>query len=246
MKLNCDLGESFGHWSMGDDALVMPHIDMANIACGFHAGDPNIMHQTLLLAKQHKVEVGAHPGYQDLSGFGRRSIPHTKQQIVNLLQFQIGALQSLAGAQNLEVTYVKPHGALYNDMMAKPEVLEAVMAAISQLNQNQNADLKLMLLGTANAEHHQALASQHKLELIFEAFADRRYGDNGFLLPRGTEGAVLNQQQMLEQVSQLASDGKVETASGKLLALNAQTLCVHGDNEAGIKQIEQIRALLAS
>lgn len=246
MKLNCDLGESFGHWVMGDDALVMPHIDMANIACGFHASDPNIMHQTLKLAKLHEVEVGAHPGYQDLAGFGRRSIPHSKQEIINLLQYQVGALNSLASAQGITITYVKPHGALYNDMMAQPEVLESVLTAIAQLNNSEGFNLKLMMLATAKAEIHKALAAKSGVRLILEAFADRRYDDDGHLLSRGTEGAVLNEQQMLQQVGQLARDGYVETASGKRLNLNAQTLCVHGDNEAGIKQIQQIRALLAS
>lgn len=245
MKLNCDLGESYGNWTMGDDALVMPHIDMANIACGFHASDPNIMQQTLGLARKFNVEVGAHPGYQDLVGFGRRSIPHTKQQIINLLQYQVGAIQALASAQGIGVTYVKPHGALYNDMMAKPDVLQSVLEAISQLNIENNSNLKLMLLATAKAETHQTVATEFDVELIFEAFADRRYDDEGHLLARSKEGAVLNQQQMLQQVTLLAQEGQVETSSGKRLTLNAQTLCVHGDNEAGIKQIEQIRALLA-
>jgi len=243
MKLNCDLGESFGIWKMGLDEVVMPHIDMANIACGFHAGDPNVMFNTLQLAKSYGVEVGAHPGYQDLNGFGRRSIKHTKQEIVNLIVYQVSALVGMAKTLGMLVSYVKPHGALYNDMMANTEVMDAVIEALSQLNQDAETNIQLMILATGKWQEHQGLALKRNVKVLFEAFADRKYTDSGYLLSRGSKGAVLNQQQMLQQVSDITSNGWVETESGQKLSLKADTICVHGDNEAGIEKIKQIRAL---
>ena len=125
MKLNCDLGESYGSWQMGLDAEVMPHIDMANIACGFHAGDADVMARTLALAKQHGVVIGAHPSYPDLQGFGRRSMALSHSEIVNCMRYQIAALDGMALSAGVTLSYVKPHGALYNDMMAKPAVFAA-------------------------------------------------------------------------------------------------------------------------
>ena len=243
MKLNCDLGESFGSWTMGLDEEVMPHINMANIACGFHAGDPNVMFKTLHLAKKFNVEVGAHPGYQDINGFGRRSIKHSKQELVNLIVYQVSALAGMAKTVGMTVSYVKPHGALYNDMMASSDILAAVIEAMKLLNGNTDKKLKLMMLATANWQQHQQMASESDVELLFEAFADRKYTDSGHLLSRGREGAVLNQEQMLKQVSNIVKHGKVETASGKELSIKADTICVHGDNQAGIDKIKQIRAI---
>ena len=133
LLLNCDIGESFGNWTMGLDAEVMPFIDCANVACGFHAGDPSIMRKTVSLAFKHGVQVGAHPAYQDLQGFGRRSMNYTPQEIQDLLHYQIGALDGICRAQGGRVSYVKPHGAMYNDMMANPAQLRAVIQARGRL-----------------------------------------------------------------------------------------------------------------
>lgn len=241
MKLNCDLGESFGSWQMGLDAKAMPYIDMANIACGFHAGDADVMASTLQLAKQHNVTIGAHPAYPDLQGFGRRSMTLSTAEIVNMLHYQIAALDGMAKIAGLTLEYVKPHGALYNDMMSKPEVFNAVLLAIAQYYQ----PLKLMILATAEQAHYQQLAEQAGVTLLFEAFADRRYTDTGKLTPRSQAGAVLSETEMLQQVQQLAQSGTVTTQSGQTLALQADTLCVHGDNPAAILQIAKIRQLLA-
>lgn len=241
MKLNCDLGESFGSWQMGLDDAVMPYIDMANIACGFHAGDANVMAHTLKLAKQHGVSIGAHPSYPDLQGFGRRSMAMSHSEIVNMLRYQIAALDGMARTAGTKIIYVKPHGALYNDMMSKPDVFDAVLDAVAGYYQ----PLQLMLLATAEQQHYIDLANSKGVALLFEAFADRRYTDNGSLTPRNQSGAVLSGDELLAQVTQLVKLGFVATDSGNTLALKADTLCVHGDNPAALAQLKQIRALLA-
>ncbi|WP_394174959.1 5-oxoprolinase subunit PxpA [Thalassotalea litorea] len=239
MKLNCDLGESFAAWTMGLDEQVMPHIDMANIACGFHASDPNILQQTLALAIKHKVTIGAHPSYQDLVGFGRRSIKHTEREIINLMHYQIAAIDGMAQSMAALVKYVKPHGALYNDMMANDDIFIAVVKSINDYYR----PLKLMILATANAEHYQKIANDYGVELLFEAFADRRYTDQGLLTPRSEPGAVLNKDQVMEQVKGLVNDGVVITNQGNRLSLKADTLCVHGDNLDAIALVKDIKAL---
>ena len=239
MKLNCDLGESFGAWQMGLDNEVMPHIDMANIACGFHGGDSDVMANTLALAKQHKVLVGAHPSYPDKQGFGRRSMVLTPQELTNCLHYQIAAIEGMARVQGLSLEYVKPHGALYNDMMVDGTILSTVMKAVA----SYPSKLKLMILATANAEQHQQLAKQYQLELILEAFADRQYTDEGLLVSRSMAGSVHDKPALIAQVKQLLATGCVTTRSGKQLPLHADSLCVHGDNAAGIALIEEIKAL---
>ncbi|KKO46215.1 hypothetical protein WG68_05425 [Arsukibacterium ikkense] len=242
MQLNCDLGESYGSWTMGLDSQVMPYIDQANIACGFHAGDPDVMQRTLQLAKQHGVAIGAHPAYPDLTGFGRRSMQCSHNEIINLLHYQIAALDGMAQCQGLSLSYVKPHGALYNDMMSKPAVWQAVLQAMASYHK----PLKLMLLADSNSHNHQQQAATLGVALLFEAFADRRYTDEGKLTARSESGAVLHGHDVLAQVSQLLNDGSVTTASGQRLALRADTLCVHGDNPGAVAQVVQIRQLLSS
>ncbi len=237
MRLNCDLGESFGSWTMGLDAAVMPHIDQANIACGFHAGDSLVMDKTLRLAKEHGVMVGAHPGYQDLVGFGRRSMNCSHDEIVALMSYQIAALDGMAKNHGLELQYVKPHGALYNDMMAKESVRAAIMDAVASYHR----EIVLMLQATNDADTHKEEAKAKGISLWFEAFADRCYDDNGRLLARSKPGAVHNRERMLAQVDQLCSEGTVTTVSGKTITLQADTLCVHGDNIEGVQAIQEIR-----
>jgi UPF0271 protein len=246
MKLNCDLGESFGSWKMGLDEAVMPNIDMANIACGFHAGDENVMFKTLSLAKMHDVEVGAHPGYKDIQGFGRRSIPHTEQEIINLVTYQVASLIGMAQTLDVNVTYIKPHGALYNDMMADADIRFAIYRAIKALNKGRESKLKLMMLATNEADVHKQEASTFGLELLLEAFADRRYTETGKLQSRSINGSVLNKEQMLQQVQQLITKGSVETDAGSELLVAADTICVHGDNDAGVQMIREVRAICQS
>ena len=241
MKLNCDLGESFGAWTMGLDNEVMPHIDQANIACGFHAGDPLVMQKTLTLAKQFNVSVGAHPSYPDLVGFGRRSMTCSSAEIIALIHYQVAALDGMANTQGVSIDYVKPHGALYNDMMSKPEVFEAILIALTQYPKK----LALMLQATADIADYKAQASKVGITIYSEAFADRCYDDEGRLLSRSQAGAVLNKDAMLAQVKQLSSQGTVTTISGKILKFSVDSLCVHGDNIAGVQAIREIKALLS-
>ncbi|MCG7537234.1 5-oxoprolinase subunit PxpA [Pseudoalteromonas sp. OOF1S-7] len=240
MLLNCDLGESYGAWKMGLDSQVMPHIDLANIACGFHAGDPTVMANTLSLAKAHNVGIGAHPGYPDLPGFGRRSMALSDIDLRNTLHYQIAALDGMAQVQGMTLSYVKPHGALYNDMMRNDVILTQVLKTLSDFPK----PLKLMVLATAKQAEHARLASQFGVELLFEAFADRLYTDEGQLSSRSQPNAVHNEANVLAQVKQLLRHGTVTTASGQALPLKADTLCVHGDNMDSIKQIVAINALL--
>ncbi|KPM76387.1 5-oxoprolinase subunit PxpA [Pseudoalteromonas sp. UCD-33C] len=239
MKLNCDLGESFGMWKMGLDEQVMPHIDMANIACGFHAGDADVMANTLALAKQHKVMVGAHPSYPDKQGFGRRSMAMSEKELTNCLHYQIAAIDGMAAVHGLTLEYVKPHGALYNDMMSDEQTLNIVMRAVASYAK----PLKLMILATNQAAKHKVQAKELELELILEAFADRQYTDEGKLVARSLAGSVHDKPALMDQVKQLIAHGTVTTRSGQQLALNADSLCVHGDNEAGIALIQEIKAL---
>ena len=240
LLLNCDLGESFGAWKMGLDDQVMPFIDQANIACGFHAGDPVVIKKTLLAAKRNNVVVGAHPSYPDITGFGRRSMKIPPMELIALLQYQIAALTGMASNLGIEVAYVKPHGALYNDMMADGHIRSAVMEAIAECHQ----PLAFMLQATPDAETHREEAKAFGIEVLFEAFADRCYDDNGALLSRTKEGAVHSKEKMLEQVIQLQQQGTVTTVSGHRLPLQADSLCVHGDNLAGVQAIEEIRQLI--
>lgn len=241
MKLNCDLGESFGAWTMGLDNDVMPHIDQANIACGFHAGDPLVMQQTLALAKKFQVSIGAHPSYPDLVGFGRRTMSCSSEEIIALIHYQVAALDGMANAQGLSLDYVKPHGALYNDMMRKPEVFNAILTALSQYPKK----LALMLQATVDIDDYKAQANKLGLVIYSEAFADRCYDDEGRLLARSQQGAVLNREAMLVQVKQLSEQGTVTTQSGKVLKLNVDSLCVHGDNISGVQAIREIKDLLS-
>ncbi len=242
LMLNCDLGESYGSWKMGRDEDVMPHIDQANIACGFHGGDPLVMRKTLALAKQHGVMPGAHPAYPDLVGFGRRSMNCSADEIESFVQYQVAALDGLAKIQGLELAYVKPHGALYNDMMAKESVRAPIMRAIA----GYHRPIRLMLQATPEMEQHKAEADALGIELWFEAFADRCYDDDGKLLSRARPGAVHNREKMLAQVEQICREGTVKTVGGHTLELKPDTLCVHGDNEEGIAAIIEIRNIIHS
>lgn len=239
--LNCDIGESFGAWTMGLDAEVMPLIDCANIACGFHAGDPSVMRKTVALALAHDVKIGAHPAYPDLVGFGRRSLECSSAEIEDLLHYQIGALQGICQAQGGQVEYVKPHGALYNDMMAKPAILQAVMTAVARYQ----GDLRLMVLSSRDNREVSAMAAHIGLPLWFESFADRAYDGAGQLVSRKLPGAVHHDpEQIVAQAQLLASGQPLIASDGSALLLPTDTLCVHGDNAGSIAAVRRIRQAL--
>ena len=241
LLLNCDIGESFGSWTMGLDAEVMPFIDCANIACGFHAGDPSIMRKTVALALAHDVQIGAHPAYQDLAGFGRRSMAYSAQEVQDLLHYQIGALDGICRAQGARVSYVKPHGAMYNDMMANPAQLRAVIQAVAAYD----ASLPLMLMATRDNSAAQALGDEFGVTLWFEAFADRAYDSAGRLVSRQLPGAVHHESDVIVQQALTIAAGKALVANdGSALHLHANTLCVHGDNASSVAAVQRIREAL--
>ncbi len=242
MKLNCDLGESFGQYTLGCDEQAMAVIDMANIACGFHAGDPNVMAHTLSLAKQHNVEIGAHPSYPDRQGFGRRSMQLSNTELTNLLHYQIATLEGMAKVQGLSLSYVKPHGALYNDMMANSELLTTIAQAIA----SYPSELKLMVLGRVNNSQAIQIAQKAGIELLFEVFADRQYNPDGSLVSRNLAGAVHDETKLLEQVSELKQFGTITTRDGSKLTLQCDSLCVHGDNPSAVAQIAKIKQIIGS
>lgn len=246
MLLNCDLGEleikaPDGRDSTSPEDLAMPHIHMANIACGFHAGGPDAMRRTLELAARHGVAVGAHPSYPDRKNFGRKSMRLSRQETIDMLHYQIAALEGMARKWQLRLNHVKPHGALYNDMMANDAVRETILEAVA----SYATALPLVMQATPQQESHREEATASGVAVLFEAFADRRYRDDGLLQPRGEPGAVLERDAMLAQVERLWREGTVVCAGGATLPLAVDTLCVHGDNADSVRAIENIRRLLA-
>ena len=238
MKLNCDAGESFGSWKMGLDEAILPYVDMANFACGYHAGDPVIMDRSIKLALKHNVIIGAHPAYPDLMGFGRRSLACSVDEVEAMVIYQIGALYGFIKANQATLTYVKPHGGLYNDMMKDLRIFKAVATAVSRFDKT----LKLMVLSMVDTTAHEKIAKELGVELLYEVFADRAYDDNGLLLPRSQSGAVLHDvNAIIKRLELLQTKGLLETISGQKIALRADTLCVHGDNEEAVNLVKRLR-----
>ena len=241
MKLNCDMGEAFGNWTMGLDEQIMPFVDQANIACGFHASDPLTMSKTVALAKQHNVTIGAHPAYPDLVGFGRRNMDIAPEELKAIIQYQVAALQGICAAQGVKVTYVKPHGALYNTMMKDFGVLETVMQSVNELD----SSLVLMVMAVPEADEVKMLAQKYQLTLWFEAFSDRLYTDEGRLTPRKQPNAVHQSFDRIEQqVIELSEQGTLTTETGKHLVVHADTICVHGDGAHALEAVKRIRTVV--
>ncbi|WP_268409698.1 5-oxoprolinase subunit PxpA [Alteromonas sp. a30] len=232
MKINSDLGESFGLWQMGNDSHVMQVVDQANIACGFHAGDPSVMMTTLQLAKEHQVAIGAHPSYPDIQGFGRRSMKMHANEIKNLVLYQVSALHGMAKSLGLEVSYIKPHGALYNDMMRDIEVFQGVLSAATSFHE----PLAIMIQSLPNNDERKQAAENAGVSLMFEVFADRRYTDAGLLTPRTQTGAVLTVDEVSQQTSMLVEKGAVLTENGQELSLEVDSICVHGDDAESLEK----------
>lgn len=236
--LNCDMGESFGNWTLGLDHEVMPHVDCANIACGFHASDPHVMRRTVAMAAKHGVRIGAHPSYPDLMGFGRRSMACTPQEVEDLVLYQIGALAGICQAEGTRLSYIKPHGALYNDMARDQELLSGVMQAVKRYD----AGLPLMTMSTASPEPVRELAAEMGITVWFETFADRAYDAQGHLVSRRLPGAVHHDQQsIVAQAVTLARGEPLRASDGTSLTLPADTLCVHGDNPESVAAVRAIR-----
>lgn len=228
MLLNCDMGESYGSWVMGQDKQIMPFIDMANIACGMHASDPSVMLTTVRYAKEHGVRIGAHPGYPDLQGFGRRFMEMPSEQLKAYVIYQLGALNGICQSENVELSYVKPHGALYNAMMESDPIFITLLEAIA----SYAPDLPLMLMAVPDHLHYTQLAEQHNVKLIFEAFVDRTYQNNGRLTPRNLPGACHQDLEAIcEQAMKLITDQSVISLDGQKISIKADTLCIHGDGK---------------
>ncbi|MBP2550613.1 UPF0271 protein [Neorhizobium galegae] len=238
IDLNSDLGESFGAWTMGDDAAMLDVVTSANIACGFHAGDPAGILKTVKAAAARHVAIGAHVGYRDLAGFGRRNMDPSSEELVGDVIYQIGALQGLARAAGTRVTYVKPHGALYNTIAVDARQAEDVITAIKAVN----PDLVLMALaGSPLVEQARAAG----LRVVAEAFADRAYTADGQLLSRRLPGAVLHDpEEVAERMIALVRDGTILSVDGTLTTIAADSICVHGDSPGAVEIARRLRLRL--
>jgi UPF0271 protein len=239
--LNCDMGESFGAWAMGDDAHAMPLVDQANLACGFHASDPLTMQRTVALAIKHGVRIGAHPAYPDLVGFGRRHMACSPEEVKALVLYQIGALEAFCRAVGTTVQYVKPHGALYNDLVRNDALLKAVLDACASYREG----LPLMVLAKTDNTREQCFAEEAGVPLLREAFADRAYLPDGQLAPRREAGAVHHDpERILSQAIAIARGDSFPGLDGQPMRLTADSLCVHGDNAESLAVLRRLRAAL--
>lgn len=241
IRLNCDMGESFGIWKMGLDEQIMPYIDMANIACGFHAGDAVTINKTVILAKENNISIGAHPGYQDLIGFGRRTILCSLEEIKSIVLYQLGALSAFCKAHGTGISYVKPHGALYNDMMRDENIFKAILNAISSFDKN----IKLMILSGAKNEAYEHTAKNYSISLIYEVFADRGYNDDGSLVSRMHENAAISDElEIVSRIINLKEKGYINSINTEKLFLKTDTICVKGDDKRSLEFIKLIRKAL--
>src|SRR3954467_13181583 len=236
IDLNCDLGESFGMWEMGNDPAMIELATSVNIACGYHAGDADVMRKTVQLAKARGVKIGAHPGYRDLHGFGRRPIVGlTSLEIENLVAYQIGALQAIAAMEGYKVTHVKAHGAISNVACEDDMTARAIAAGIKAVDRNLTfvvlANTKLVAAGEAAG-----------LALAHEVFADRAYEDNGNLVSRKKEGAVLHDPVMVaDRVVKMVQTGEVVSITGKVIKMKMDTVCIHGDTPGAVELGRHVR-----
>lgn len=240
IDLNSDVGESFGNWKMGDDLEIFRSVSSANVACGFHAGDPSTIAQTCRGAVAAGVTIGAHVGYRDLAGFGRRFLDCTPSELADDLLYQLGALQGLARAAGADVRYVKPHGALYNTIVHHDGHAQAVVDAVRSFS----PDLPLLLLPGSLAL---AKANATGLRGVAEAFADRAYHPDGTLVSRRESGAVIqNQDAVVANMVQLVQTGKITAIDGSSIPMDAESICVHGDTPGSVAMAAAVRSGLES
>jgi len=238
VDLNADLGESFGRYTLGMDDRLLPLVTSANVACGFHASDPVVMEKTVLLACRGHVSVGAHPGYPDLMGFGRRPMAVTPAEAHAYVLYQLGALEAFLRPHGLRLRHVKPHGALYNAAAADPALARAVCAAV------RDFDPSLVLYGLSGSCLLRA-AEDAGLAACSEVFADRAYEEDGTLVPRGRPGAVIGDgQEAIRRVLRMVTEGRVTAISGKDIPLHADTVCIHGDGEKAVLFAAALRRAL--
>jgi UPF0271 protein len=239
IDLNADMGEGFGVYPLGRDAELLAVVTSANVACGFHAGDPSVMDRTVALAVQARVAVGAHPGFPDLRGFGRRRVDADPAEVERDVLYQVGALQAFTRAHGTRVAHVKPHGALYNQAAEDERLARAVARGVARAGRD------LVLVGLASTEVMRAAAEAEGLRFAAEAFADRRYEANGTLQSRRIAGSVLTDPAAAAaQAVRIARDGRVEAVDGTEVRLRADTLCLHGDNPEAVANARAVRQAL--
>jgi len=241
IDLNCDMGESFGAYRLGRDEEVIRHITSANVACGWHAGDPAVMERTVRMAAEHGVAVGAHPGYPDLQGFGRRDLDCTVDEVRQYVVYQIGALQAFCKAAGVPLRHVKPHGALYLTAVEREDVARAVAEAVVSVD----PELLYVALAGAKGEVVRRVGKEVGLKVVYEAFPDRAYTPDGTLASRRLPGAVFKDPaEVARRALVMATEGKVVALDGTTIPLEAQTLCVHGDTPTAAESVRHIRETL--
>ena len=236
--LNSDLGESFGAYKIGADDKIIPLVTSVNIACGYHAGDPLVMQKSVALAKQYGVSVGAHPGFPDLLGFGRRNMNATPAEVKAYIQYQVGALSAFCRAAGVKLHHVKPHGAMYNMAGADYKLARAVAEAVAEI------DDSLVLLALSGSEMIRA-ANEIGLPCASEVFADRHYEEDGSLRARSKPDSVIHdEEECISRVLRMVTEGKVTAVTGKDIDLRADSICVHGDTPEALAFIRRIRETL--
>ncbi|MCI6756821.1 MAG: LamB/YcsF family protein [Lachnospiraceae bacterium] len=235
VDLNCDMGESFGNYKIGMDEDIVQYISSANIACGFHASDPLVMEKTIGLCRQAGVAPGAHPGFPDLVGFGRRQMKVTMPELKAMIIYQVGALKAFAEAEGLSLQHVKPHGAMYNMAGKDPQMADAICEGIASV------DPDLILLGLSGSAFEGA-AARAGLRFAREVFADRAYEEDGSLVARGKDGAMItDEQEAIRRVISMVKDHKVKAITGKEIAVSPDSICLHGDSPKAVLFAKMIR-----
>ncbi len=238
IDLNVDLGESFSTYKIGNDEELMNYISSANIACGWHGGDPMVMRKTVKLAKERDVAIGAHPSYPDKLGFGRRYMRISEEEAKNYVLYQIGALYGFAKAEGLKMQHVKPHGALYNAMVKEEELAMGIIEGILEFDKN------LIFVGPSNSKIMD-MARDMGARVAHEVFADRAYNSDGTLVPRGKHGAVIeDKEEIARRVVSMIKDGGISSIDGKWVELKADTICIHGDNPNAVEIAKYLREIL--
>jgi len=241
IDINCDMGESFGDYKIGNDADVIEHITSANIACGFHASDPNIMEKTVRLCKTHDVMIGAHPGYPDLMGFGRRFMDVSEPELINYVIYQVGALKGFLSLDEVPLQHIKLHGALYNYMVNQEHIFTNIIDTCIKAFGN----VIFLTLGTKRTSALKKSCLKQGIRIALEAFPDRMYTDDGELLPRKFKEAVLHDDELIaERAVQMAKERGIESINGKWIEMDIDTLCIHGDNKESIEAARKIKTYL--
>jgi UPF0271 protein len=242
VDINCDMGESFGIYKIGNDAEVIKHITSSNVACGFHASDPNVMGETVELCRAHGVMVGAHPGYPDALGFGRRFMDVSEGELINYIIYQVGALTGFLRRAGLPLQHIKLHGALYNYLVNEEDLLLRIAALV----RNVFGDVIFLTLGTGKTAGLKKRCREEGIRLALEAFPDRQYTDEGELLSRKHKGAVLKDHDLIaRRAVEMVKQRGVTSVNGKWVELDINTMCIHGDNPESIEAARKIHAYAA-